>query len=99
MQLTVLLSEIFRRIYDWLELFPFPTHKDDVFAIRCISIAFPMKQFSFKFILRVIVQDSDTNIVHTFYNNNNMHGALDVVIIIMISITKIEVQHVVSNGF
>ena len=28
-----------------------------------------------------------------------MHGALDVVIIIMLSITKIEVQHVVSNGF
>ena len=48
MQLTVLLSEIFRRIYDWLELFPFPPHKDDVFAINCISIAFPMKQFSFK---------------------------------------------------
>ena len=66
MQLTVLLSEIFRRIHDWLELFPFPPHKDDVFAIICISIAFPMKQFSFKFILRMIVQDSDTNFVHTF---------------------------------
>ena len=24
MKLTVLLSEIFRRIYDWLELFPLP---------------------------------------------------------------------------
>ena len=80
--------------------FLFPPHKDDVFAIICISIAFPMKQFSFKFILRVIVQDSDTTFVHTFHNkNNNMHGALDVVIIIMLSITKIEVQHVVSNGF
>ena len=66
MQLTVLLSEIFRRIYDWLELPPPTTNKDDVFAINCISIAFPMKQFSFKFILRVIVQDSDTNFVHTF---------------------------------
>ena len=32
-------------------------------------------------------------------NNNNMHRALDVVIIIMISIPKTEVQHVVSNGF
>ena len=31
------------------------TFQDDVFAINYISIAFPMKQFSFKFILRVIV--------------------------------------------
>ena len=45
-----------------MELFPPPpppphthTFQDDVFAINYISIAFPMKQFSFKFILRVIV--------------------------------------------
>ena len=31
------------------------TFQDDVFAINYISIAFPMKQFSFKFMLRVIV--------------------------------------------
>ena len=39
------------------ELFPFPPHtfQDDVFAINYISIAFPMKQFSFEFILKVIV--------------------------------------------
>ena len=42
------------------ELFPPPpththTFQDDVFTINYISIAFPMKQFSFKFILRVIV--------------------------------------------
>ena len=40
--------------------------QDDVFAFNYISIAFQMKQFSFKFILRVIVYDSDTNFVHTF---------------------------------
>ena len=41
-----------------VELFPPPlrnSFQDDVFAINYISIAFPMKQFSFKFILRVIV--------------------------------------------
>ena len=38
------------------ELFPFPhTFQDDVFAIDYISSAIPMKQFSFEFILRVIV--------------------------------------------
>ena len=31
------------------------TFQDDVFAINYISIAFPIKQFSFKFIFRVIV--------------------------------------------
>ena len=31
------------------------TFQDDVFAINYISIAFPMKQLSFKFILRVTV--------------------------------------------
>ena len=36
---------------------------------------------------------------HNNNNNNNMHRALDVVIIIMISIPKTEVQHVVSKGF
>ena len=39
----------------FMELFPTPTFQDDVFAINYISIAFPMKQFSFKFSLRVIV--------------------------------------------
>ena len=39
------------------ELFPPPSHtfQEDVFAVNYISIAFPMKQLSFKFILRVIV--------------------------------------------
>ena len=41
---------IFRNFF----LFPH-TFQDDVFAINYLSIAFPMKQFSFKFILRVIV--------------------------------------------
>ena len=31
------------------------TFQDDVFAINYISIVFPMKKFSFKFVLRVIV--------------------------------------------
>ena len=42
------------------------TFQVDVFAINYISIAFPMKQFNFKYILRVIVWDSDTNFLHTF---------------------------------
>ena len=53
--------------YTLWNFFLFPhTFQDDVFAINYISIAFPMKQFSFKFILRVIVYDSDTNFVHSF---------------------------------
>ena len=41
------------------------TFQYDVFAINYISIAFPMKQFSFNVILKVILKDSDTNFVHT----------------------------------
>ena len=49
-------EQILNSVEKW-ELFPFFPHtfQDDVFAIKYVSIAFPMKQFSFKFILRVIV--------------------------------------------
>ena len=37
MQLTVLLSEKFRRIYDWMELFPFPPHTKMMFLQLIVS--------------------------------------------------------------